>query len=124
MDRDQAAGIKDLDLLGELMDLDDAPGAIRHAVVIAANADLALMGDPPLEFQHGPERQRRRRSQLRPLLGETMRWLVPRTRRLAMVSSQSASWALGREVAEAAGEEEVLADVAERPLDLPFVFAR
>ena len=42
-----------------VVDLEDAaPGGVGHAVEIAADADHALVGDAPLELQHGADRGR------------------------------------------------------------------
>ena len=49
---DQAPGIEDLDLLGELVDLDETACPVRHAVEVAAHAHETLVRDAPLQTQH------------------------------------------------------------------------
>jgi hypothetical protein len=68
MHRHQLALIEDADLVGELMDLDDAPGAIGNAVVVAADRHESVMADPPFELEQGIEGKGRQGLQLR-LLG-------------------------------------------------------
>ena len=57
--------IEDADLVGELMDLDDAPGAIGNAVVVAADRHEPIVTDPALELEQGIEGKGRQRLQLR-----------------------------------------------------------
>ena len=108
---------------GKLVDLDDAARAIGDAVVVAADRHQAIVADAPFELQQRVERcgrqapaaraARPRRPPRRPVC------VVPCTRTLATVASQSCELRVEiLEIAEGAGEEEVLADVAERPLDL------
>lgn len=104
------------------MHLDDTTGAMGHAVIVAANRDEAVVANAAFELQHGVEAMLRQRLQLGLLRIE-----------------RSGNDALGRamdpdvgdgvkpvdqlgvqivEVAEAAAEEEVLADIAHvRPAD-------
>ena len=123
---DQLAGLEDLDLVGERMHLEDAPaGGVGHAVVVAADADHALVGDAPLEPENGAERHQRQRLELRLLLGEGLVDDPPGGRVHPRVGDRVEPVAqLGVqvvEVPERAGEEEVLADVAVRPLDLALI---
>src|SRR5690606_38074550 len=123
MGGDQLAVLEDPDLLGERVHLDRAPaGGVGHAVEVAADADHALSGDPSLQAQHGAERRQWQGEQMRLLLGERLAHdparggvhpgigdaVQPATQLLVQVV----------QVPERAGQEEVLADVAERPLDL------
>ena len=120
---DQLAGLEDLDLVGERMHLEDTPaGGVGHAVVVAADADHALMGDAPLEPENRAERHQRQGLELRLLLGEGLGddpaggGVDPRVGdRVEPVAELGVQVV---EVLERAGEEEVLADVAVRPLDL------
>ena len=84
------------------------------------------MGDPPLEAEDGVERPGRQQLEGRPLLGEVLDDDAPRGAVQATVSDLVEP--LGElsiqvvEVAEGPGQEEVLADVTERPLDLALGF--
>ena len=113
----QPAGVEDLDLIGELMHLDHAAGAIGHAVEIAADADHALMGDAPFQSQHGPEREGRERLQDQPLFGEGLGDEALGRAVHAPVGHRVEPAGKLRvevvEIADRAGEEEVLADIAE-----------
>ena len=120
---DQLAGFVDPDLIGERMHLEDTPaGDVGHAVVVAADADHALMGDAPFEPENRAERHQWQRLQLRLLLGESLSddppgggvgaWVGDRIEPMAELGVQVV------EVPERAGEEEVLADIAVRPLNL------
>ena len=117
------AGLEDLDLVGERMHLEDASaGGVGHAVEVAADADHALVGDAPFEPEDRAERHQRQRLEMRLLLGEGLIDDPPgggmdprigdRVEPVAQLGVQIV------EVLERAGEEEVLADVAVRPLDL------
>ena len=105
------------------MHLDDPlAGGVGHAVKIAADADHALVRDPPFELENRAERHQRQGLEMRLLLGEGLvdhapvvactRGLATRVEPVAQLGVEVV------EVAERAGEEEVLADVAVRPLDL------
>jgi hypothetical protein len=60
MGGNQLTGLEDTDLVGQAVHLDDAfAGRVRHAVKIAADADHALVRDPPFELEHGAERHQR-----------------------------------------------------------------
>ena len=52
---DDGAEIEDTDQIGQLLDLDDAAGAIGHAVIVAADGDEAVVADAALELEHGIE---------------------------------------------------------------------
>ena len=119
---DQPALIENADLVGELMHLDDAPRAIGNAVVVAADRDEPVMADPALELEQGIEGQGRQGLQLRLLGGKGLRDdplgravqtdIGDRVEPVAELGVEIV------EIAEAAGQEEVLPDVAEGPLDL------
>ena len=123
MGGDQPVRLEDADLVGQAVHLDDAfAGGIGHAVEIAADADHALMRDPPLELEHGAERHQRQGLEHELLLGKGFVDDALRRRVHARVGHRAEPMGeLGVqvvEIAERAGEEEVLADIAERPLDL------
>jgi len=133
---DNVAEIEDADQIGKLLDLDDPAGAVRHAVIIAADRDEAIVADAPFQLEHGIETMLGQCLQLgllgRESLGDdTLGGTVDAdigdgTEPVDELSVEVL------EVAEAAAEKEVLADIAERPLDpgfrrgrlFPFVFAR
>jgi hypothetical protein len=125
---DDVAEIEDADQIGKLLDLDDPAGAVRHAVIIAADRDKAIVADAPFQPEHCVEAMPGQRLQFG-LLGRESRGDDPRggsvntdigdgTEPVDELSVEVV------EAAKAAAEKEVLADIAERPLDLPFVFAR
>ena len=119
---DQLAVLEDPDLVGERVHLQDASaGGVGHAVEVAADADHALVGDAPLEPEDRAEGHQRQRLEMRLLLGESLVDDPPGGRVDPRVGDRIEPVAQLRvqvvEVAERAGEEEVLADVAERPLD-------
>ena len=117
------AVFEDLHLVGERVHLDDPlPGGIGNAVEIAADAHHAFMGDPPFQLEHRAEGRERQGAQVRLLLGEglvddALRGGVhPRIGDRIEPMPQLGVEIV--EIAERAGEEEVLADIPERPLDL------
>ena len=103
-----------------------APGRIWDAEKIAADADHALLRDTTFQAQHCPERCQRQWPQMQLLLGEGFVDDPAGSRVHARVGHavQPAAQLLVelRQIAEAAGQEEVFADVAERPLDFVFRF--
>ena len=124
MGGDQRAVLEDADLLGQRVHLDRAAACrVRHAVEVAADADHAVARDAALEPQHRPERRQRQGTQMQLLLGKGLvddpacgrvharvgDGVEPMPELLVEVV----------EIAEAAGEEEVFADVAERSLHFP-----
>ena len=123
MGGDALAVLQDVDLGRGNLDLDDAASrAVGHGVEIAADRDHALARDPAFQAQHGVERPGWQRSEERPLLGEVLGHDP---------AGGGVHTAVGHlieplpelgvevvEVAEGAGEEEVLAHVAEGPLHL------
>ena len=124
MDSDQPIRLEDADLVGQAVHLDDAfAGRVRHAVEIAADADHALVRDPPLKLEHGAERHQRQGLEHELLFGKGFVDDALGRRMHARVGHRPEP--MGElsvqvvEIAEQAGEEEVLADVAERPLDFP-----
>jgi len=125
---DDRAQIEDADDVRQLLDLDEPPGAIGHAVVVAADGDEAVVAHPPLEFQDGVEAMVGQGLQFGLLGGEGFGDdALGRAVDASVGDGVEPLDQLGVEiveVAEDAAEEEVLADVAERPLDLPLVFAR
>ena len=57
---DQHTGFEDADLVDHAVHFENpAPCCVRHAVGVAADADHALVGDAPLQPEHGPVRQQR-----------------------------------------------------------------
>ena len=122
MGGDEPTLIEDADLVGELVDLDDTPRPVGNAVVVAADRDQPVMADAALELEQRVEGEGRQGLQFGLLGGEGFRddplggAVQPDIgdRRKPVVE-------LGVEIveiAEGAAEEEVLADVAEWPLDL------
>jgi hypothetical protein len=121
---DHDAGFEDLDSVDQAMDFEHAAvGGVGDAVAVAADADHALVRDPPLQLEHAAVGCQRHRPQHRAFLSER---LIDHTfsgrvgarvgHRIEPVTQLDIEVF---EIAEAAGEEEILADVAERPLDLP-----
>jgi len=124
---DQLAVFEDADGVGEDMDFEDAPpGGVRHAVEIAADADHAFMRGASFEprhrlIGHGWQRFERRLLFGEGLVDDALRRGVDarigdRVEPFAELSIQIV------EIAEGAAEEKILADIAERPLDLPLRF--
>jgi len=127
VDGDDLARLQDAHLVGHAVHLDGAPArGVGHAVEIAVHGHHAVAGDAPLQPQHGLERTGGQRLQAGALLGE-------------MLLDHAARGGVGAEVgdlvqplaelvvevaegAETAGEEEVLADVAKRPLNFTLGF--
>ena len=123
MGGDQRVALVDAHLAGEHLHLDRAPaGQLGHRILVAVHGDHALAGDAPVQPQHRLERPGRQRLEARPLLGEVLGDDAPRggvgARVGDIVQPLPELGVEVVEVAEAAGEEEVLADVAERALDL------
>ena len=123
MGGDRRPILEDADLVGQRVHLDDAlPGGVGDAVEIAADRDHAFVRDPALQFEHRAERQRRQLLQLRLLLGEGFGHHPSGRGVNAHVGHGGEPVGeLGVqvvEIAERPAEEEVLADVAERPLHL------
>src|SRR5882762_5697549 len=114
---------EDTDQLGKLLDLNDPAGAVRHAVIVAADRDEAIVADAPFQLEHGIEAmfgQCLQFGQLGreslgddPLGGAVDADVGDRIEPVDELSVEVL------EVAEATAEKEVLADIAERPLDLP-----
>ncbi len=135
---DLLAILENADLAGERMHLDPAPaGAVGHAVKVAADRNhraaifqrkyrrsrcKAVTGHAPIQLRHDLKRSGKQRLEAGPLLSGMRghpRRVVACTRAWATSSSHPAQLlAQVVEVAEAVGKEEVLADVAERALDL------
>lgn len=123
MDGDDCALLKDPDFVGRAVYFDRAAtGRVGHAVEIAVNRDHAVLGDAALQAQHRLERSGGQRLEAGALLGEVVTddamgggvhpGIGDLVEPLAELSIEIIA------VAEAAAEEEVLADIAERPLDL------
>ena len=126
---DQGAVFEDRHLVGQRVHLDNpSPGGIWNAVEIAADADHSFMGDPPFQLEHGAERGERQRPQVGIFRREGFvdyalcrgvhARISDRVEPMPQLDVQVA------EIAERAGEEEVLADIAIGSLDFPFVLAR
>ena len=120
---DDSALLEDPDLVGGAVHLDGAPpGRVGHAVEVAIDGDHAVLSDAALQTQHGLERPGWQRLQAGPLLGEVLADHPVRGGVHAGIGHLVEPLAeLDVEVvavAEAPTEEEVLTDVAERPLDL------
>ena len=113
---DDVAEIEDTDQIGKLLDLDNPAGAIGHAVIVAADRDKAIVADAPFQLEHGIETMLGQCLQLG-LLGheslgdDTLGGTVDAdigdgTEPVDELSVEVI------EVAEAAAEKEVLADIA------------
>ena len=109
------------------MHLDHATArGVGHAVEIAIDGDHAVAGDAPLESQNGLERPSRERLEFVALLGEMLgdnalgRGMDARIGDLIEPLAELRVEIV--EVSKAATEEEVLADVTERALDLSLGF--
>jgi hypothetical protein len=102
-----------------------APRRVGHALEIAADADHAFMRSSPLEPQHRAVGLAWQGFQRLPLLGESLVDHPVGGRVHARIGDRIQMTELliqVVEIAEHAAEEEVLADVAERPLDLALRF--
>jgi hypothetical protein len=123
MNGDDIAILKNADLVGRAVHFHCPPAcAVRYAVEIAVDGNHAVTGNASLEPQHGLERACCQRLQRRTLLGEMLGHNAPGRRMGARIGNLVEPLAELLieivEVAEAPAEEEVLADVAERTLDL------
>ena len=122
---DQRAVLEDADLVDVVLNFHDAlPGRVGDAVEIAVDRDHTLVAHASLYGQDSAVGDRRQRRQARPFLGEGLVDGAPRGGMDPWVGDGGApAVELGVqivEVAEGPGEEEVLPDIAERPLDLSF----
>ena len=117
------AQVEDADQVWQLLDLDHTAGAIGYAVVVAADGDEAVVADAALQLEDGIEAMLGQCLQLGLLRGERLGDDALRRAMGADVSDGVEP--IGElslevvEIAEAASEEEVLSDVAERPSTLP-----
>ena len=125
---DDVAEIEDTDQIGKLLDFDDPAGAVRHAVIVAADRDEAIVADAPFQLEHSVEAMLGQRLQFGllgreclgddPLGGAVDADIGDGTEPVDELSVEVLK------VAEATAEKEVLADIAERPLDLSLGSAR
>ena len=124
---DQSPVFEDPNFIGERMHLDDPlPGRVRNAVKIAADAHHAFMRDPAFQLEDRAERRQRQQLEMHLLLGEGLvdgalgcsvyARIGHHIQPLAQLSIQVV------EIAERAGEEEILADIAIGSLDLSLCF--
>jgi hypothetical protein len=127
MGGDDATLLEDANLVGHAVHFDRATAhGVRHAVEIAVHGHHAVTGDAPLQPQHRLEGSGRQRLQAGAFLGEVLADhaacggvnagigdLVEPLAELVVEVGQ---------VAKAAAEEEVLADVAKRAFHLAFCF--
>jgi hypothetical protein len=117
--------LEDPDLVGKRVDLNHSfRRGVGNAVEIAADADHAIVGDAALEREGATEGNRRHGLEGGFLLGKRLVHHPPRGgvgprvgNRVEPVPKLDVEVV---EIAEAAGEEEVLPDVAEGSLDLAF----
>jgi hypothetical protein len=126
MHRNECAAFKDLEFIGQDVNIQDAPaGCLRNAVEITADADEALMRDAPFELEDGTVGRQRQRLQERLLLGKGLvddalcDGMDPRVRDRVEPMPELLIEVV--EIAERATEEEVLTDVAEGALDLAVI---
>ncbi len=123
MDGDQHPVFEDADLLGMVLHLDHAfARRVRDAVKVPADLDHTLVADAALDRQHGAVGDGGQRGQVWLLLGEMLVDDPLRSRMATRIGdARAAVLEMGVEVVhvpEAAGEEEVLADIALRTLHL------
>ena len=124
---DQSAVLEDANLIGERMHFDDPlPGRVGNAVKIAADAHHAFMRDPSFQLKDRAERRQRQDFEVQLFLGEGLidnalgRGVQARIGHQIQPKAQLSIQVV--EIAERAGEEEVLADVAIWPLYLSLRF--
>ncbi len=127
VDCDQCAVLEDANLDRMVLDFDNpAPCGVGNTVLIAAYRDHALLADPPLHGQNRFIRVRGQSQKIRCLFGKMLIHDPLCGRMLPRVGDGRAPFLeLGIQifnVAEAAPQEEVLPDIAERPLDFAFRF--
>lgn len=108
------------------MHLDDPPRPVGHAVVVAADRDEAVVADAPFQLEQGVEGHSGQRLQVGLLGGEglhddPLRGAVQADVGDGIEPDPELSVQIA-EVLERAGQEEVLADVGERSLDLALRF--
>src|SRR5215212_10133327 len=127
VDRDELSILQDAHFVGELMHLDSPPAcAVGHAVEIASDRYHAVAGDTAVQAQDGLVGPGGQRLEAEALLGKMLSHdafgggvhasigdLIQPLLELPVEVI---------EVAEAAGQEEIFAHVAERPLDLTLGF--
>src|ERR1700754_4757784 len=123
MNSNDGAVLKNATLVGRAMHLNCPPSrAVRHAVEIAVDRDHAIARDASLEPHHGLKQPGGQRLKRRALLGEMLGHHPLRCGMGAGIGGLVEPLTeLGIEIVEIAkgpAEEEVLADVAERTLDL------
>src|SRR5580704_18024111 len=120
---DDGAEVEDADQIRELLDLDNPAGAIRDAVKVAADRDKAVVADAPLQLEHC----------VKAMLGQCLQLgLLGRKRHGNNPLGGAMNADIGDgvepvdelnvkviEVAKAAADKEVLADIAERSLYCP-----
>src|SRR5580698_3260179 len=123
---DDGAEVEDADQIRELLDLDNPAGAIRDAVKVAADRDKAVVADAPLQLEHC----------VKAMLGQCLQLGLLGRKRLGnnpLGGAMNADIGDGVEpvdelnvkvieVAKAAADKEVLADIAERSLYLALRF--
>jgi len=123
MSGNEHAVLEDLDRVGEHVNVEDATARrIGDAVEIATDAHHALVRDAPFELQDCPVWGKRQRLERRLLLGEDFiddalrggmhTWIGDRVEPVPQLRIEVV------EVAKRSAKEEVLANVAERTLDL------
>lgn len=122
----QPAFVQDADAVGKLVNLDKAPGAIGNAIVVAADRDETIMADATLQLEKRVEGNGRERLKFRLLRREGFTDDALRGAMQASIGDgvEPILQLLVQvvEIAEAAGQEEVLADIAEWSLDFALGF--
>lgn len=122
----QAAAVENADRVRQLMHLDDAPGPVGHAVIVAADRNEPVVTDAPLQLEQRVEGRRWQGLQLGSFGRVSLRDDPLRGAMQADVGDAIEPDPQLRvqvvEVAEGARQEEVLLDVRERPLDLTLGF--
>jgi hypothetical protein len=127
MPGNENAGLEDTDLIGKNMNVNDAAARrVRHAVEIAADAHHAFVRDPPFELEDRPIRGERQRLQGRLFFGEGLiddalsgcvhARIGDRVEPMPQLAIEII------EIPEGVAEEEILANVTERPFHFAFRF--
>ena len=118
---DEFSAIVDVQVFGESMDLHGAPCRVRYRVLVALHAYHAVARQAPLHTQHRGVRMHGHRLERFSLLGERFVDPPPGRAMHALVGHRRAPVPeLGIQivqVGELGAEEEVLAHVAQHPLD-------
>ena len=125
MTGDERAVFEDADRVGQDVNVQNAAArGVRHAVQVAADADHTLVRHAPLEPEDCLVAGKRQGLERILFFGKRLVDHPPGRRMHARIGNRAEPMPQLTvqifEVAEGAGEEEVLPDIAERPLNLAF----